>query len=44
MLSQNLTERVLRELVNADDLVLMSETIEAFGNFLQWKLVVGMRV
>ena len=44
MLSQNLTERVLSELVYDDDLVLMSETIEAFMNFLQWKLVVGMRV
>ena len=44
MLSQNLTERVLSELVYDDDLVLMSETIVAFMNFLQWKLVVGMRV
>ena len=44
MLSQNLTERVLSELVYDDDLVLMSETIVAFMNFLQWKLVVGTRV
>ena len=38
MLSLNLTEGALRELLYADDLVLMSETIEGLRNkFLKWK-------
>ena len=38
MLSLNLPECALSELLYADDLVLMSETIEGLGNkFLKWK-------
>ena len=38
MLSQNLPEGALSELLYADDLVLMSETIEGSRNtFLKWK-------
>ena len=38
MLSLNLPEGVLSELLYADDLVLMSETIEGLRNkFLKWK-------
>ena len=38
MLSLNLTEGALSELLYADDLVLMNETIEGLTNkFLKWK-------
>ena len=38
MLSPNLPEGVLSELLYADDLVLMSEIIEGLGNkFIKWK-------
>ena len=38
MLSSNLPEGVLSELLNADYLILTSETIEGLGDkFLKWK-------
>ena len=35
---------MLSELAYADDIVLMSETMEALRNFLKWLLVLGARV